>query len=96
MRTTEAQAIGIEVRGKALVVNVNRRDKWSAYTSTVTIPLDHVTGVEADPEIERKMWRGWAFGQHSMWRSRIFGTNGEYRVPGPGREVLQPPPLVRR
>jgi hypothetical protein len=23
------------------------------------IPLDHVMGAEADPEIERKLWRAW-------------------------------------
>jgi hypothetical protein len=87
VRPTEAPAIGIEVcntlevRGKTLVVNVNKRDKWSTYTPTVTIPLDHVLGAEADPQIEREMWRAWAFGQHSWWRSQIFGTDGEYRVP---------------
>ncbi len=65
MRTTEAPATGIEVcstlevRGTTLVVNVNKRDKWSAYTPTVEIPLEHVLGAEADPEIERTMWRAW-------------------------------------
>jgi hypothetical protein len=66
---TAEQASGIEVcntlevRGQNLVVNVNKRVKWSAYTPTLTIPLDHVSGAEADPEIERKIWRGWAFGR---------------------------------
>jgi len=80
----------IEVRGNTLMVNVNKRDKWSTYTPTVTIPLDHVLGAEADPEIERTMWRAWAFGRHSMWRSRIFGTNGEYRVPDPTVRFYNP------
>jgi hypothetical protein len=96
VRTTEAPAIGIEVcntlevRGKTLVVNVNKRDKWSTYTPTLTIPLDHVLGAEADPEIERTMWRAWAFGQHSWWRSQIFGTDGEYRVPDPKVRFYNP------
>ena len=60
------------------------------YTPTLTIPLEHVLGAEADPEIERTMWRGWAFGQHSMWRSRIFGTDGEYRVPDPTVRFYNP------
>ncbi len=96
MSATEAPAKGIEVcntlevRGKTLVVNVNKRDKWSTYTPTVTIPLEHVLGAEADPEIERTMWRAWAFGQHSWWRSQIFGTDGEYCVPDPGVRFYNP------
>jgi len=80
----------IEVRGNTLVVNVNKRYGSSVYTPTITIPLDHVLGADADPEIERKMWRAWAFGRHSMWRSRIFGTNGEYCVPDPGVRFYNP------
>ncbi len=80
----------LEVRGKTLVVNVNKRDKWSTYTPTVAIPLEHVLGAEADPEIERTMWRGWAFGRPGFWRSRIFGTDGEYRVPDPAVRFYNP------
>lgn len=58
-------------------------------------PLDHVLGAEADPEIEREMWRAWAFGRHSMWRSRIFGTDGEYRVPDPGSGSTTPATRAR-
>ncbi len=96
MSATAEQTSGIEVcntlevRGKTLVVNVNKRDKWSTYTPTLTIPLEHVLGAEADPEIEREMWRGWAFGRHSWWRSQIFGTNGEYRVPDPTVRFYNP------
>ncbi len=96
MSTMEAPARGIEVCntievcGNTLVVNVNKRYGSSVYTPTITIPLDHVLGAEADPEIERKMWRAWAFGRHSMWRSRIFGTNGEYCVPDPGVRFYNP------
>lgn len=80
----------VEVRGATLVVNVNKRYGSSVYTPTVTIPLDHVSGAEVDPEIERKMWKGWVFGQHGKWRSRIFGTNGEYCVPDPGVRFYNP------
>lgn len=75
---------------EAPTVNVNRRDGSSTYAPTVTIPLDHVLGAEADPEIEHEMWRAWAFGRHSMWRPRIFGTDGEYRVPDPGVRFYNP------
>ena len=80
----------LEVRAKTLVVNVNKRDKWSTYTPTVTIPLEHVLGAEADPEIERKMWRGWAFGRPGFWRSRIFGEDGGHRAPDPGVRFYNP------
>ena len=80
----------LDVRDKTLVVNVNKRDKWSTYTPTLTFHLEHVLGAEADPEIERTMWRAWAFGRHSWWRSRIFGTDGEYRVPDPGVRFYNP------
>jgi hypothetical protein len=80
----------LEVRGKTLVVNVNKRDKWSAYTPTLTIPLDRVLGAEADPEIERTMWRGWAFGRPGFWRSRIFGEDGAHSAPDPKVRFYNP------
>ena len=51
----------VEVRGETLVVNVKKRDKASMFLPTVKIPLDHVLGAEADPEIERRLWRAWVF-----------------------------------
>ena len=48
----------VEVRGDTLVVNVKKRDKASMFIPTMKIPLDHVLGAEADPEIERKLWKG--------------------------------------
>ena len=96
MRTTQAPTEGIEVcntlevRGTNLVANVNKREGASMYKPTVTIPLDHVLGAEADPEIERTMWRAWVFGQHSWWRSQIFGTDGEYRILDPGVRFYNP------
>jgi hypothetical protein len=94
--TTAAPAEGIEVcntlevRGTTLVVNVNKRDKWSTYTPTVMIPLEHVLGAEADPEIERTMWRAWAFGRPGFWRSRIFGKADGHRAPDPGVRFYNP------
>ncbi len=96
MSTAAAPAKGIEVcntlevRGTNLVVNVNKRDKWSAYTPTITISLEHVLGSEADPEIEREMWRGWVFGRPGFWRSRIFGEDGGHRAPDPGVRFYNP------
>ena len=96
MSATEAPATGIEVcntldvRGKTLVVNVNKREGSSMYKPTLTIPLEHVLGAEADPEIEREMWRGWAFGRPGFWRSRIFGDDGGHRAPDPGVRFYNP------
>ena len=49
----------VEVRGENLVVNVEGRNKSSMFIPTLRIPLDHVLGAEADPDIERKLWRAW-------------------------------------
>ena len=53
----------IEVRSETpVVVNVKKRDCSSMFWPTMTIPLDHVLGSRADPDIERKLWRAWVFG----------------------------------
>ena len=36
------------------------------------------------------MWRAWAFGQHSWWRSRIFGEDDGHRAPDPGVRFYNP------
>jgi hypothetical protein len=60
-------------RGDTLVVNVKKRNFSSMFWPTMTIPLDHVLGAQANSDIERKLWRAW-----------VFGTSGEYCVPEPG------------
>jgi hypothetical protein len=47
----------VEVRGETLVVNVQGRNRSSMFVPTMRFPLDHVLGAEADPDIERKLWR---------------------------------------
>ncbi len=66
----------VEVRGDALVVNVKKRNKASMFVPTMKIPLGHVLGAEADPEIERKLWKAWVL------RSLTPGAHG-----GPDPEV---------
>src|SRR3712207_3776306 len=64
----------VEVRSEILmVVNVKKRERSSMFRPTMTIPLDHVLGAQADPDIERKVWRAW-----------VLGTSSEYCVPEPG------------
>src|SRR5829696_9043482 len=69
----------VEVRGDNLVVNVKKRTFSSMFWPTMTIPLDHVLGAQADPEIERKLWRAW-----------VLGTSGEYCMPEPGVRFYNP------
>jgi hypothetical protein len=71
----------VEVRGDTLVVNVKKRDKASMFVPTMKIPLDHVLGAEADPEIERKLWKRWVL------RSSAPGT---YRGPDPEVRFYNP------
>jgi hypothetical protein len=66
----------VEVRGDTLMVNVKNRNRSSMFVPTMKIPLDHVLGAKADPEIERKLWKRWVL------RS---STSGTYH--GPDREV---------
>ena len=69
----------VEVRGETLVVNVKKRAGSSMFKPTMTIPLDHVLGAEADPDIERKLWKAW-----------VFGCYGEYCTPEPGVRFYNP------
>jgi len=41
-----------------LVLNVRGTDKLWAFKSSMAIPLHHVAGIRADPEIARTWWHG--------------------------------------
>ena len=71
----------VEVRGDTLVINVKNRDKASMFIPTMKIPLDHVLGAEADPELERKLWKRWVL------RS---STPGTYSGPDPEVRFYHP------
>ena len=71
----------VEVRGETLVVNVEGRDRSSMFIPTMRFPLDHVLGAEADPDIERKLWRAWVL--------REFKP-GTYCVPDPDVRFYNP------
>jgi hypothetical protein len=49
----------VHVQGDHLVVSVRGRELAMTFLSDLRIPLEHVQGVEADPEIEHTLWRGW-------------------------------------
>jgi hypothetical protein len=71
----------VEVRGDTLMVNVKKRNKASMFVPTMKIPLGHVLGAEADPEIERKQWKAWVL------RS---STPGAYGGPAPDVRFYHP------
>jgi len=71
----------VDVRSETLVVNVKKRDKASMFVPTMKIPLDHVLGAEADPEIERKLWKSWVL--------RRFNP-GAYGAPDPEVRFYHP------
>ncbi len=59
-RREETEVVNtVETRGQNLVVNVKKRHGSSMFKPTLMYPLDHVLGAEADPDIERKLWRAW-------------------------------------
>src|ERR671916_599531 len=72
----------VEVRGDTLVVNVKKRNFSSMFWPTMTIPLDHVLGAQADPEIERRGGRGWFFAPSGVHppggRGLTFTTHRHY------------------
>jgi hypothetical protein len=71
----------VEVRADALVVNVKKRDKGSMFMPTMRIPLDHVVGAKADPDIERKLWRAWVLRKSKP---------GKYCAPDPDVRFYNP------
>jgi hypothetical protein len=70
-----------EVRGDTLLVNVKKRIRSSMFTPTLRIPLDHVMGAEADPQIERRMWRAWVLSAFKP---------GTYHPPDPALRFYHP------
>ena len=48
----------VEVAGDQLTVHIEGLDRLWTFKSRLEIPLAHVTGVEADPEVVRG-WKGW-------------------------------------
>lgn len=60
--------VDLSIEGGKLTLHVRGADKLWALKSTLEIPLVHVTGVRADPEVARGWWHG----------IRMLGTN----VPG--------------
>ena len=49
----------IELTPKTLVVHITGVDRLLAIRSQLEIPLTHVIGADANPEIAKTWWKGW-------------------------------------
>ena len=66
----------VEVHGDHLVVNVKTRDKNFALLSSISIPLEHVVGAEAEPHVEWEVWRGWRVPGVKVPGVRFYAVRG--------------------
>jgi hypothetical protein len=64
------------VHGDHLVVNVRGRERSVRFLSDLHIPLEHVRSIEADPEIERTLWRGWRIPGVHLPGVRFYDVHG--------------------
>jgi hypothetical protein len=66
----------VEVHEDHLVVDVRGREKLLSMLSRLYIPLEHVRGAEADPEIEHTLWRGWRIPGVHLAGVRFYDVHG--------------------
>jgi hypothetical protein len=66
----------VEVHEDHLVVDVRGTEKAMRLLSRLRIPLEHVQGAEADPEIEHTLWRGWRIPGVHVPGVRFYDVHG--------------------
>ena len=66
----------VEVHGDHLVIDVRGVEKAMKLLSRLHIPLEHVQGAEADPEIEHTLWRGWRIPGVHVPGVRFYDVHG--------------------
>ena len=66
----------VEIHEDHLVVDVRGTEKAMTLLSRLRIPLEHVRGAEADPEIEHTLWRGWRIPGVHLAGVRFFDVHG--------------------
>ncbi len=66
----------VEVHGDHLVVDVRGTEKAMTLLSRLRIPLMHVQGAEANPEIEHTLWRGWRIPGVHLPGVRFYDVHG--------------------
>jgi ribosomal protein L29 len=66
----------VEVYEDHLVVDVRGTEKAMTLLSRLRIPLEHVRGAEADPEVEHTLWRGWRIPGVHVPGVRFYDVHG--------------------
>jgi hypothetical protein len=66
----------VEVHADHLVVYVRGVERAMKLLSRLRIPLEHVQGAEADPEIEHTLWRGWRIPGVHLPGVRFYDVHG--------------------
>ena len=66
----------VEVHEDHLVVDVRGTEKAMTLLSRLLIPLEHVQGAEANPEIEHTLWRGWRIPGVHLRGVRFYDVHG--------------------
>jgi hypothetical protein len=66
----------VDVHGDHLVVDVRGTEKAMRLLSRLHIPLEHVQGAEADPEVEHTLWRGWRIPGVHLPGVRFYDVHG--------------------
>jgi hypothetical protein len=61
MEQPEVRMVDLSISDGKLLVNVREADNLWAFKSSLEIPLQHVAGIRADPEVARARWPGWRF-----------------------------------
>jgi hypothetical protein len=76
IRETAEVPTYVEVHGDHLVVDVTGAEKAMKLLTRLHIPLEHVGGAEADPEIEHTLWRGWRIPGVHLPGVRFYDVHG--------------------
>ena len=76
IRETAEVPTYVEVHGDHLVVDVTGTEKAMKMLTRLHIPLEHVEGAEADPEVEHTLWRGWRIPGVPLPWVRCYGVHG--------------------
>ena len=71
----------VEITTDQLVIRLDRSDRLWSFRSQLEIPLDHVAGVEVDPEQARLPWSGLPVRDPGSWAPGVLAA-GSVRQEG--------------
>jgi hypothetical protein len=70
--------VDLSVAEGKLVLHVRGMDQFWALKSTLEIPLEHVTGIRADPQVARGWWHGFKLMGTDLPGVLLAGTFYQY------------------